>query len=67
MYRVFIHNKPLRDQPLFFNYEAARSHARKLLRRKAAAGKVFPALIDSCWTYYSNPSINDYGYSVRRV
>lgn len=65
MYAVFVKGRKLKGN--FADYETARSYARKLLRVKRVAGKIEPSFFDTGWGYYSNPSINDYGYSVRRV
>lgn len=47
----------------FKTYEAARSAVRKFLRTKPEKRVIY----DRGWRAYSNPSINDYGFTITKA
>lgn len=61
MFIVFKTGRPAGNKK-FQTYEQARQHARKLVRKNYPSWKMFEVNSD-----VTNPSINGWGYSVKRV
>ena len=60
MYRIRKDGKLLKKK--FMSYEEARSWVRRKIREK----RIWPLVLDNGDRYYSNPSINLYGFSITK-